>query len=129
MGLGFTVDQAEQLPLMYGDPAQVMQIIENLVMFALSQGGTDAVSLSVRHFNNYIKFSITDKGQGLTEEVIDKLFESFELPLNCNEQVIISPFSMALTKLLVERQGGRMTISSNIGQGTISSFTLPVAKS
>ena len=68
--------------------------------------------------------SVRDRGKGIYEEDIPKVFDKFYQLENINATTEGSGLGMSIAKLLVERLGGRIWIESQIGEGTTVYFTL-----
>lgn len=64
-----------------------------------------------------MRISITDSGEGLTDEGISKLFTPFER-LNQNTNIEGTGIGLALSKNLIELMNGTIGIKSTIGQGS-----------
>ncbi|MBI3989969.1 MAG: hypothetical protein HY347_10180 [candidate division NC10 bacterium] len=70
---------------------------------------------------------MADTGIGIKTEDLLKLFQEFtqlEHPLSKHYEG--TGLGLALTKRLVERQGGRIWVESQMGQGSTFTFTLPL---
>jgi signal transduction histidine kinase len=124
--LTYVTDMPDGLPKVYGDKERLMQVLYILLSFASQHTPQGQIKVSARPFNNYVKVSVSDNGQGFDQQTIDKIFVSFDLFDANIDDINLSNFSLAVAKMLVELHGGRITMSSQIGQGTICSFTLPI---
>lgn len=74
-----------------------------------------------------VRFSIEDEGAGLPNSVLQRIREPFlrhEYPLISNEGG--AGLGLAITKQLVEKQGGRLRIDLSEKGGTVASIWLPV---
>jgi PAS domain S-box-containing protein len=79
--------------------------------------------------NTYLEISVTDTGVGIAAEDIQKLFKidgHFTFAGTANEQG--AGLGLILVKEMAEKQGGKLTISSELNKGSVFSFTLPLAK-
>ncbi|MEA2703491.1 MAG: hypothetical protein QOD63_1436, partial [Actinomycetota bacterium] len=115
-----TTVTADPLPRVLGDEWQLVQVFVHLVDNAIRAGGPDSqvhVGLSRRREDWVV--SVTDNGSGMSPDEQVKLFST--LPLNGGEG------GLAISRRVVERHGGSMTVESVPGQGTTVAFTLPVA--
>ncbi len=111
---------ADPLPRVLGDEWQLVQVFVHLVDNAIRAGGSDPqvhIGLSRRRDDWVV--SVTDNGSGMSPDEQVKLFST--LPLNGGDG------GLAITRRVVERHGGSMTVESVPGQGTTVAFTLPVA--
>lgn len=77
----------------------------------------------------YLEINITDTGVGISDEGLQKLFnvdDNYTLAGTSNEQG--AGLGLILVKEMTEKQGGKLTISSQVGKGTVFTFTLPMAE-
>jgi CheY-like chemotaxis protein len=74
----------------------------------------------------HICFSITDTGIGIAPEDIDKLFEPFiQLDSNLNRQYNGTGLGLALVKRITALHGGTVSVSSQVGQGSCFTVSIP----
>ncbi len=134
-------------PLVFGDPTRLNQIIVNLVGNAIKFTDHGHVRIHVRNSieafmgssdlrnpkaedqqyeYRYVEFSVSDTGQGMTEEQLAKLFTSFQ---QASASVARTHggtgLGLSISKQLVELQKGSISASSTPGQGSTFSFRLP----
>jgi len=105
--------------LIYADFIRVKQVLVNLLSNAVKYNIEHGhVSLTCEETeNNKLKISITDSGEGLTDDEISKLFVSFER-LNPVNNVEGTGIGLVISKHLVELMGGTIGISSIPGEGS-----------
>ena len=118
-----------------GDPVQLTQVIENVVINACEatpRGG----KLLVRAENvdernpgssglpagRYVRIEIEDSGTGIPEGIRDRIFEVFFTTKPGGSGV-----GLATAKSIMQQHGGGIAIDSLVGRGTIVSLMLPVA--
>ncbi len=112
----------------WADINHVETIIRNLTSNAIKftrKGGT--VEVSTKQVNDFISISISDNGIGIPKEKIDELFQlgkNSTTPGTSGEKG--SGLGLLLCRELVEKNGGKMFVDSEIGKGTVFSFTLPL---
>jgi signal transduction histidine kinase len=106
------------------DPQQMTQVLENLVTNAyqaMPQGGK--LTVKARASQDEVYLSIADTGEGIAEENLGKLFE----PLFTTKPRGIG-LGLALSKMLVEANGGSIDVESKEGKGTTFTVILPIAE-
>lgn len=117
------------LPPVRGDAGRIAQILGNLLSNAhkyTPEGGT--ITISTAREGDFIRVSITDTGVGMTPEEQGQLFTRFYRAKNpAIQQVGGTGLGLAITRMLVEMHGGSVTVQSALGEGSIFSFTLPIA--
>ena len=109
-----------------GDNIRLLQILNNIISNAVkyTQDGGN-ISLTVKEIeydsNTYTKlsFEIDDNGMGISEEYIDKIFDSFTREENSlTNHIQGTGLGMAITKNLVDLMGGTITVNSKKGEGS-----------
>jgi len=119
----------ERLPLVLADPKRVEQVLVNLLDNAIKyspDGGPIQVSISVN--SSIAIVSVQDHGVGIRNEDIRGLFQRFHR-LSASPTGYLSGLGIGLyiSRILVEAHGGAIWASSQLGQGSTFSFTLPLA--
>ncbi|MCE5200469.1 MAG: histidine kinase N-terminal 7TM domain-containing protein [Armatimonadota bacterium] len=72
-------------------------------------------------------FSVSDTGEGIPEEALDRIFEKFgQVESRKSGRKISTGLGLTLCKMVVEAHGGRIWVDSEIDKGSTFSFTLPV---
>ena len=70
----------------------------------------------------WVEFAVTDHGQGLSQEVRDKLFTPFFTTKSEGMGL-----GLSLCRTVIEQHGGALTFEPAHPRGTVFRFTLPVA--
>ncbi len=123
-----TIEQRSQelLPMVYADEDKTAQIIVNLLSNSIKynkQGGK--VIISTGKNDGCVKVDVQDTGIGISEKDLPHMFEKFFRADSAASEAPGTGLGLALTKSLVEVQGGLMTMESKFGEGSKFSFTLP----
>jgi two-component system cell cycle sensor histidine kinase PleC len=79
----------------------------------------------VRRQDGAVEFSVSDTGQGIAEEDIDRVLGRFETGQGAAERGKGLGLGLALVKSFVELHGGRLVLVSAPGEGTTVSFDVP----
>lgn len=78
--------------------------------------------------NYYLAITVSDTGIGIPESKLDHIFEPFEQADGSTSRIYGGMgIGLAVTKRLVELQGGTMSVLSSVGVGSQFTFTLPVS--
>ncbi len=105
----------------------VRNLISNAIKFTHSFG---KIIISAKQSNadeKMVDFSVTDNGIGMSEQLITEIFEKKTGPIELgtnNEKG--SGLGLLLCKEFIEQQGGKISVESQKGKGSIFSFTLPL---
>ena len=109
----------------FADELRTIQIFSNLVSNAIKftgQGGK--IKLEVIKSGAMAEISVTDNGKGIPEEELSHVFEKFWQEKESEH--IGTGLGLAIAKGLVESLGGKIWVTSTLGQGSSFHFTLPL---
>jgi PAS domain S-box-containing protein len=134
--LEFTLDPAMP-PALIGDPLRIGQILINLLANALKFTHQGVISLAIKPIEirgNECRFSlnISDSGIGMNSDQIARLFQPFSQADNSvTRQYGGSGLGLSIVKRLSELMGGKITLESTPGVGSIFhvELTLMIARS
>jgi two-component sensor histidine kinase/GGDEF domain-containing protein len=122
-----------EVPAIYGDREKVEQILTNLVGNALKftpEGGAILISAKPEDGNgSRMAISVKDTGAGIPSDQLDKIFEKFhQVEGSLQRSVGGTGLGLAITKGLVEAHQGRIFVESEVGKGSVFTFTLPISR-
>jgi len=124
-----TMDISDNLPLVFVDGDRTRQIITNLlsnsIKFTPEKG---KVSIKIQDEGEHVQVSISDTGIGIPPEQINRIFDKFEQVREVRERVKGpkgTGLGLAIVKSLVEAQGGKIWVESEVDKGSTFYFTLP----
>ena len=117
------------------DEEKLRQILFNLLDNSIKFTDTGEVSLTVKYksdderdFLHNLYFKITDTGRGISSEEIDNLFVAFAQTETEEGFGQGRGLGLFLTHQLVQLMGGDITLKSEVNQGTIVRFFIPVVE-
>jgi len=122
-----TLDLDDGLPPVYCDPAQIEQVMVNLLFNAADATGEKG-SISIRAFlasSSSISISVKDDGIGMEKETIKQAFTPFFTTKPVGKGTGLGLYACFS---ILENHNSRLHFSSVPGQGTIAEFELPVAR-
>ena len=102
-------------------------VFQNLVSNAIKFKSIDkacGIKISCQQSDNTYLFTVADNGIGIDEKQKGKIFEMFSR-LNTNPSISGSGIGLALSKMIVERHGGKIWVESEFGKGSQFKFTIP----
>lgn len=126
-----TVDLPAGLPDVVADEDRTIQVLMNLLANALHytpEGGD--VHLSAALDDRSVRFNVRDSGIGIPPDHLPHLFDRFYRVDPARSRALGgSGIGLTIARSLVEAQGGSIGAeSAGLGQGSLFSFTLPVAR-
>lgn len=111
------------------DQRRFKQILYNYVSNALKftpEGGAVTVHVRPDEETDYFRLEVEDTGIGIKTEDVDRLFVNFQqLDATMAKKYAGTGLGLALTKKIVESQGGRVGVTSTMHQGTVFYAILP----
>ena len=123
---GVRVQIASGLPVAYGDPARLLEVLQNLIDNAVKYMGdaTDPrVEIGCRHDGEDTVCYVRDNGIGIDPSHLDQVFDLFQ---QLDPKVEGSGIGLALVKRIIEIHGGRVWYESKgVAHGSTCCFTLP----
>ena len=124
----------EDLPLVYADENRLQQILHNLVGNAIKFTDQGRVTISAEieyglgETERGLQVSIADTGIGIMKDKQAHIFESFEQAQgSIAREHGGTGLGLSITKQLVNLHGGTIWVESELGEGAVFKFTLPVA--
>ena len=105
-----------------GDKNRIFQVISNLIGNAFKFTTQGKVSYGYRRKGDGIEFHVSDTGIGIEAGKLDKVFERF---VKMNSFAQGTGLGLSICKTIIERLGGTISASSEMGKGTTFTFTLP----
>jgi signal transduction histidine kinase len=117
-------DPSDPSLMAMADNSRVFQIVSNLINNSLKFTPQGAIHYGYRQKDHFIEVYVRDTGGGIPEEKLRKIFDRF---VKGNEMAQGSGLGLAICKMLVEKMGGQIQVTSEVGKGSTFSFTLPEA--
>src|SRR5688572_29802389 len=115
-------------PLMISDRQKVKQIVVNLLSNALKfthEGGIE-IAVDFDADTRIATIAVNDTGIGIAPEHHDKIFEDFrQVDDSPSRQYGGTGLGLAICRRLAMALGGRITLQSNLGQGSTFTLTIP----
>lgn len=127
-GVLFQTDIPETEEVVWGDPSRLQQVFLNLINNALdavdarhgSCGGM--VRVSVRKEAETVCVDVADNGDGMDEETLAKIFSPF---YTTKPPGAGTGLGLSVCFGIIESMGGRIDVSSTVGEGSVFTLVLP----
>lgn len=123
-----TTEMVGDVNIVEADDRRLRQIMLNLLSNAMKftpDGGS--VSVVVKRAGDFIEFSVSDTGIGISEEDQKRLFVPFQQLDNIyTKKYEGTGLGLALCKRIVELHGGRIWVESKVRKGSTFKFVIPI---
>jgi PAS domain S-box-containing protein len=120
----------DALPTVLTDEIQLIQLFQNLIGNAIKyqDRGTPVVHVSAtKCTGGRWTFSVRDNGLGIDLPYHEKIFSMFQR-LHKRDEFSGTGIGLAICKKIVERHGGRISVESQLGEGSVFLFDLAGSK-
>ena len=111
------------------DKKRIAQVLENLLTNAAKFSESDSsVVVHLRKEDGFLRIAVQDKGQGIPEDEISKIFQKFHkghAKPTAGESS--TGLGLAIAKQIVEQHQGNIHVESRIGEGSTFTIILPSA--
>ncbi|MFZ3264442.1 MAG: ATP-binding protein [Terriglobales bacterium] len=114
------------LPRLHCDPSQIEQVLLAVIVNAtdaMPKGGNLWIDSRLSDDGGRVALTVRDDGSGIPPEVMPKIFEPF---VTTKENGHGTGLGLAVSRGIVERHSGRISVESEVGKGTTVTITLPV---
>ncbi|MEO9190507.1 MAG: ATP-binding protein [Acetobacteraceae bacterium] len=113
------------LPAATGDERRITQVLMNLVGNAIKFSDRGVVEIRVEREADTIRVDVADQGPGIAPEDQVRIFAEFQqVDDSITRQKGGTGLGLSISKRIVELHGGRLWVTSALGQGATFSFTL-----
>ncbi|MFZ6050704.1 sensor histidine kinase [Halocola ammonii] len=115
---------AENLPTVKGSLSQMVQLLQILLQNAVDNKGEDPLRIHLKseEEKDFFKLSVRDNGQGIPEAYREGIFEIFRKADPKSEK---AGAGLTIARAIVEKHGGKISLTSSEGEGTTVYFTWP----
>ena len=115
------------LPLIWGDPSRLQQVVDNIVSNALKfteRGGE--IDVIGEEKGDFLQVSVRDTGPGLSTDEQEKVFDMFyQADASTRRSAGGAGLGLAIARGIVNMHGGQISVQSEKGKGATFSFLIP----
>jgi len=116
------------LPPVLMDVDRIKEVLRHLLENAAKYSAPDSpIFISSEVQNGRVVTNVADRGAGIDDLERSMIFDKFYRGQGQRHRVQGTGMGLAIAKAIVEAHGGRIGVTSQLGQGSVFSFGLPVA--
>ena len=120
------LDVDPALGLTRGDPLRIRQVLLNVLNNAAKFTQCGEITLRAARGGGRLRFEITDTGIGMSAAQLEGIFEPFtQVDASPSRRFEGAGLGLAICRRLCEHMGGKISVSSQPGQGTTFTLDLP----
>jgi PAS domain S-box-containing protein len=133
--IALAIDWESAMPsTLLGDPLRLSQVLMNLLSNAIkfTPEGSVRISGKANVINEHtceLQFTVKDSGIGIPKEKLDIIFESFT---QADQSTAVrfggTGLGLTIVKQLVEMQGGKILLNSEVGKGSVFTIVIPYGR-
>ncbi len=122
------VNLSDDLPLVRADAGRARDVLVRLIenANAYTPAGRP-ITISAEVKGAFLTIYVADQGPGIDEMELGLIFDKFYRGRNQRYLVQGTGMGLPIAKAIVEAHGGALGVTSQLGQGSVFSFTLPIA--
>ncbi len=129
--IGLEIGLDQRLPLVHADPDRVLEVLINLVdnaiKFTSAEGSIMVQASIVEADPGYVYISVSDTGRGIGPEAKALIFERlYQDPDSVDDHRAGLGLGLFISREIVRLHEGRIWVSSEVGQGSTFTFTIPI---
>jgi two-component system, OmpR family, sensor histidine kinase KdpD len=122
------VEVSRGLPRVRVDLARAPEVLVHLLENANQYSPpNEPITISAEANGDFVVTSVADRGNGIDDPEQSLIFEKFYRGKDQRFRVQGTGMGLPIAKAIVEAHGGSMSLTSQLGHGSVFSFTLPVA--
>ncbi|WP_413166709.1 PAS domain S-box protein [Capilliphycus salinus ALCB114379] len=130
-GLDLSFEIAPEVPqFIIADAQKLRQVLINLISNGIKFTEKGMVTLRVKSQEftqiNTLIFEVEDTGVGISQEELETIFDAFVQATAGKRSVSGTGLGLTISRKLVELMGGKISVRSKIGKGSLFTFSLPV---
>jgi len=119
----------ENLPLVRADLDSIKQVLVQLLTNANNYSAEGLpISITAEQNGDLVSISVADRGRGIDDAELGLIFDKFYRGRDQRYVVQGTGMGLPIAKAIVEAHGGTISVVSQLGKGSVFTFTLPVER-
>ena len=115
----------ENLPVIMADKKQIALACKNIIANSINaiNGKGGLMIATEKGRDNNITATFNDSGRGISQDVIERIFDPFFV---VNDEERGMGLGLCVSNNIIKKHEGTLTVTSQVGKGTIFQFALPI---
>ena len=126
-GITYDIDKEgfKEVPTVLGSPSELREVFVNIINNALdAMTGGGCITFRTLSKDDTVFVSISDTGEGMTEEVRKRVFD----PFFTTKRAERSGLGMSVAYSIITGHGGKIEVESEAGKGTTFTMSIPITR-
>ncbi len=125
----FRIALASTLPDVLADAEWIHKVLANLLENAVKYSpANQPIFVSADRQGNMVAISVADRGAGIEPLEQEMIFDKFYRGQGQRERISGTGMGLAICRAIVDAHGGTIGVTSQLGHGSVFTFTLPIAR-
>ena len=121
-GVKLIFEDSDQDLIINTDKNRLSQVLNNLIGNAIKFTKQGSIRFGYHHIGDFLEFTVTDTGSGISPDKIRKVFDRFIKGDNFTQG---TGLGLPICKSIIEKMGGSISVESVYGEGANFVFTIP----
>jgi two-component system, OmpR family, sensor histidine kinase KdpD len=123
------IEMKNQDLLVRADLARAKEVLVHLIENANLYSAPDhPITIGAEETEDFVSFSVADQGPGIADAELGLIFDKFYRGSDQRYRVQGTGMGLPIAKAIVEAHGGTISVISQLGQGSVFSFSLPIVR-
>ena len=124
-----SVSLSASLPMVLADAAWTGKVLANLLGNAVKYSPPDQpIFITAEPRGDFLAISVADRGAGIDPFEQSMIFDKFYRGQGQRQRISGTGMGLAIARAIVNAHGGAISVTSQLGHGSVFTFTLPIAK-
>ena len=120
------VQVLQRMPRVWVDLPRTREVMVHLLENANQYSPPDQpIVIAAEQVGDFVVISVADRGNGIDDQEMTLIFDKFYRGEDQKYRVQGTGMGLPIAKAIVEAHGGTMSVTSQVGHGSVFSFTLP----
>lgn len=111
----------------YADENRIRQLVTVLLDNAIKYTKEGGITIELEHDAEFAYIKVSDTGQGIPEDMLEKIFERFVRTDKARSRAAGGAgLGLSIAKTIAEEHGGKISVESEVGKGSVFCVKLPL---